>query len=222
MRDAEAHAAEAEQRVAKALAQADKVRTDAEQHAKELLSNARRNADRVVAEAREHAEKQISDSMIESERERTSATRQVEDLNRQRESITSYLDELRNLLGHNPDRATLERASRAEAAFEKEQKSAPARPRRRPRVPTRPRPGEAARPASRPTKSRPAPVCRRLAPVRWPEPDAIRRADARAGGRRREVRRGRREDRRHGRAAPAPTHRRARAARKDDAAAPTR
>ena len=100
------------------------MRTDAETHAKELLSNARKNADRVVAEAREHAEKQISDAMIESERERTSATRQVEDLNRQRESITSYLDELRNLLGHNPDRATLERASRAEAAFEKEQKKA--------------------------------------------------------------------------------------------------
>ena len=33
--------------------------------------------------------------MTESERERTTAQRQVEDLSRQRESITSYLDELR-------------------------------------------------------------------------------------------------------------------------------
>ena len=36
--------------------------------------------------------------MIEAERERTTAQRQVEDLNRQREAITTYLDELRSLL----------------------------------------------------------------------------------------------------------------------------
>ena len=115
VRDAEAHATEAEQRVAKALEQAEKVRIDAETHAKELLSNARRNADRVVAEAREHAENSLSEAMTESERERTSAQRQVEDLNRQRESITSYLDELRNLLGNDPmpSKQTLERAQKA-------------------------------------------------------------------------------------------------------------
>ena len=82
-------------------------------------SNARRNADRVVSEAREHAEKSLSESMVEAERERTTAQRQVEDLNRQREAITSYLDELRNLLGNDPvpSRLTLQRASQSEANF---------------------------------------------------------------------------------------------------------
>ena len=129
--------------------------------------------------------------MIESERERTSATRQVEDLNRQRESITSYLDELRNLLGHNPDRATLERATRAEAAFEKEQKSAPSAkagnaPADEPSAPKASNQGsnqasedspaapagKPARPASRPTKSRPAPVSAAIPVVQEPSPEA--------------------------------------------------
>ena len=136
--------------MAKALAQADKVRADAETQAKELLSNARRNADRVVAEAREHAEKQIGDALTESERERTTAARQVEDLNRQRESITTYLDELRNLLGHDPDRAALERARRAEAAFKKEQTKPVGHPQRRGRR----------RQARAPGTARPSPVRR--------------------------------------------------------------
>ena len=57
--------------------------------------------------------------MTEAERERTTAQRQVEDLNHQRESITSYLDELRSLLGHEPvpTTAALEKAAKAEAAF---------------------------------------------------------------------------------------------------------
>src|SRR5690606_14767797 len=110
---------EAEQRVANALEQAERIRRDADAHAKELLSNARRNADRVVAEAREHAERTLSDAMTEAERERTTAQRQVEDLNRQREAITSYLDELRNLLGNDPGLTSrmLEEAGAAEARF---------------------------------------------------------------------------------------------------------
>src|SRR5690625_2930855 len=40
--------------------------------------------------------------MSEAERERTTAQRQVNDLNRQREAITGYLDELRSLLGQDP------------------------------------------------------------------------------------------------------------------------
>ena len=163
--------------MAKALAQADKVRTDAETHAKELLSNARKNADRVVAEAREHAEKQISDAMTESERERTSAARQVEDLNRQRESITSYLDELRNLLGHNPDRATLERASRAEAAFQQEQKKAtvPTKGARRDQ-------GLDEKPSTKPARRRPARPSRGPLPCRPLQSRHRRRPDVPAQG----------------------------------------
>ena len=57
------------------------------------------------------------------DRERSAAQRQVDDLNRQREAITTYLDELRSLLGGDPipSRRTLEKASAAEESFRAQQ-----------------------------------------------------------------------------------------------------
>jgi cell division septum initiation protein DivIVA len=97
----EAHAAEAEQRVVEALAHADDVRAEAEAHSKDNLASARSTADRLVSDAREMSDQILSDAMSMAERERITAHRQVEELNRQRESITAYLDELRGLLGAN-------------------------------------------------------------------------------------------------------------------------
>ena len=94
--------------------------------------------------------------MTEAERERTTAQRQVEDLNRQRESITSYLDELRHLLGNDPvpSLSTLERAEKAEAEFAAS-RTAPARTKAtaRPQAQGAPTAPGVARP-----KGRPAPV----------------------------------------------------------------
>ncbi|MDR3202624.1 MAG: hypothetical protein LBT54_05790, partial [Bifidobacteriaceae bacterium] len=70
--------------------------------ASDLLSNARRNADRVLGDARAFAERTLSEAVEEAERERAAVQRQVDDLNRQRESITVYLEELRGLLGATP------------------------------------------------------------------------------------------------------------------------
>jgi cell division septum initiation protein DivIVA len=97
--EAEQRAAAAEQRAAKAVEQAEAVRRDADEHAKGLVSTARRNADQVVAEARAHAEKVVSEAKAEAERHRRAAQRQVDELIRQRDSITGHLDQLRHLLG---------------------------------------------------------------------------------------------------------------------------
>jgi cell division septum initiation protein DivIVA len=97
--EAEQRAAAAEQRAAKAVEQAESVRRDADEHAKGLLGTARRNAEQVLAEARQHADKVMSDAKAEAERTRRAAQRQVDDLIRQRDSITGHLDQLRHLLG---------------------------------------------------------------------------------------------------------------------------
>src|SRR5690606_35795500 len=96
---AEEHAAEAEKRVALAREQAEKVRSESDAYVKDLMSTARRNADQIVAEARAFAEQTVSDAKAEAEQQRNVAQRQLEDLTRQHDSINTYLDELRGLLG---------------------------------------------------------------------------------------------------------------------------
>jgi len=66
------------------------------------LSNARHNADDIVSQSREHAETIISEAVTDAERERSLASKEVEELNHQRESITTYLDDLRSLLSSDP------------------------------------------------------------------------------------------------------------------------
>ncbi|MGO1241129.1 MAG: hypothetical protein ACTMHU_06810, partial [Cellulosimicrobium funkei] len=85
--------------VAHALQQAEKVRSESDAYVKDLLSTARRNADQVVAEARAFADQTVSDAKAEAEQQRNVAQRQLEDLTRQHDSINTYLDELRGLLG---------------------------------------------------------------------------------------------------------------------------
>jgi cell division septum initiation protein DivIVA len=100
--EARQRADESEERLSAALERAETVRQEADAHANRVLTNARTNADEIVTEAREHAETIISEAVNDSERERSMAQREVEELNRQRESITGYLDDLRSLLGADP------------------------------------------------------------------------------------------------------------------------
>jgi hypothetical protein len=100
--EAEQRAAAAEQRASKAVEQAEAVRRDADEHAKSLVGNARRNADQVIAEARSHADKVLSEAKSEADRNRRAAQRQVDELVRQRDSITNHLEQLRQLLGTGP------------------------------------------------------------------------------------------------------------------------
>jgi hypothetical protein len=68
-------------------------------YVKDLVADARKSADRIVAEAREFAEQTIDDARAEAESSRSAAQHQLEDLTRQHDSINSYLDELRGMLG---------------------------------------------------------------------------------------------------------------------------
>ncbi|MFN0284330.1 MAG: cellulose-binding protein, partial [Kineosporiaceae bacterium] len=49
-----------------------------------------------------HADKALSEAKAEAERNRRAAQRQVDELIRQRDSITGHLDQLRHLLGAGP------------------------------------------------------------------------------------------------------------------------
>ncbi len=100
--EARTRADDAEARLTNALERAEEARRDAEEHARTLLSNARHNADDIVSQAREHAETILSEAVTDAERERALASSEVDELSQQRESITSYLDDLRALLSSDP------------------------------------------------------------------------------------------------------------------------
>ena len=98
--EAEQRAAAAEQRAAKAVEQAESVRRDADEHSKSLLGGAARaTPSRCSPRPAQHADKVMSEAKAEAERTRRAAQRQVDELTRQRDSITGHLDQLRHLLG---------------------------------------------------------------------------------------------------------------------------
>ncbi|HEY1819666.1 MAG TPA: cellulose-binding protein, partial [Trebonia sp.] len=72
---------------------------DADQHARQLVSNAKKNADQIVAQAKAQAETAISEAKSEAERRRLTAQREVEELTRQKDNITTHLAQVRQLLG---------------------------------------------------------------------------------------------------------------------------
>jgi cell division septum initiation protein DivIVA len=75
--------------------EAAEVRARAEQHSKQLVSNAKKNADQIVAQA----DQLMSDTKNELERHRAAWQREVDELTKQKDAITSHLDQLRGLLG---------------------------------------------------------------------------------------------------------------------------
>src|SRR5699024_2704173 len=103
--DAQEHASAAEARVAAALQKAEEIRSKAEEQAARTLADARGAADRITQEAKQGSELLRSETSAKVERERRTAQRELDELNQQRESITTYLDELRGLLGDGDDSA---------------------------------------------------------------------------------------------------------------------
>ncbi len=97
--EAEQRAATAEQRAAKASAQAEQTRREADQHSRQLVGNAKKNADQIVAQAKAQAEQLLADTKSEIERHRASAQREVDELSKQKESISSHLAQISQLLG---------------------------------------------------------------------------------------------------------------------------
>ena len=63
------------------------------------MSNAKKNADQIVAQAKAQADQLMADTKNELERHRAVAQREVDDLTRQKESISSHLAQISQLLG---------------------------------------------------------------------------------------------------------------------------
>ena len=97
--EAEQRAATAEQRAAKATQQAEQTRREADPHAKQLVANAKKNADQIVAEAKARPSSSSPRPRPRPSARRTAAQREVDELTRQRDSITTHLAQLRQLLG---------------------------------------------------------------------------------------------------------------------------
>jgi cell division septum initiation protein DivIVA len=96
--EAEQRASIAEQRAAKASAQADQTRRDAGQHARQLAGNAEKNAGQIAGQAKTQAEQLLAEVSADAGRRRAATHREVDDLTRQKDSIASHLAQLRQLL----------------------------------------------------------------------------------------------------------------------------
>ena len=86
-------------RDAKASAQADQTRRDADSHARQLVSNAKKNADQIVSQAKSQADQLLAETKADAERRRAAAQREVDELTRQKDSIATHLAQVRQLLG---------------------------------------------------------------------------------------------------------------------------
>jgi hypothetical protein len=69
------------------------------------VSSAQKNADEILAQARAevarakaHADQLVADTKTELERDRTAAQREVDELSRQKDAITTSLEQLRRVL----------------------------------------------------------------------------------------------------------------------------
>ena len=161
--EAEQRAATAEQRAAKASAQAEQTRREADQHSRQLVTNAKKNADQIVAQAKAQADQLLADTKSEIERHRASAQREVDDLSKQKESISSHLAQISQLLGTQMPRP----GRRAQAGRRG------SRPARRGRQ----RPAEGGGPAqAAPTQAAPARAARQRARRQAPRPPSARQA----------------------------------------------
>src|SRR5207248_912070 len=80
----------------------EQTRREADAHAKQHVASARKNAEQILAEAKAEAERLLVETKAEAERHRSIAQRQVDELTRQKDSITGHLTQLRQLLGGMP------------------------------------------------------------------------------------------------------------------------
>ena len=71
---------------------------EAGQQSQQLVSIAEKNADQIVAQAKAQADQLLTDTKNEIERLQAAAQRELGGLTRQKESISSYLLQLRQLL----------------------------------------------------------------------------------------------------------------------------
>ena len=96
---AKAQVADAEKHLGETLQRAERLLTDTDAVVRRRQEDARRAAEATIAAAEGEAEQVREAARIEAQAERAAAQRTVERLERQRESIAAYLEEMRGLLG---------------------------------------------------------------------------------------------------------------------------
>src|SRR5215472_1092850 len=89
-------------RRARASAQAEQTRREALQRARQLVSTAKRNADQLLAQAKAQADQLLAAAKNEIEPHRAGLQRKVDELTTRKDSVTSHLAQLRQLLGSPP------------------------------------------------------------------------------------------------------------------------
>jgi hypothetical protein len=63
------------------------------------VSNAKKNADQIVAQAKAQADQLLSETKADADRRRVASQREVDELTRQKDNITTHLAQVRQLLG---------------------------------------------------------------------------------------------------------------------------
>nr|WP_252865359.1 hypothetical protein [Mobiluncus mulieris] len=81
------------------LQRAERLLTDTDAVVRRRQEDARRTAEATIAAAEVEAQQLRESARAEAQAERAAAQRTVEKLERQRESVAAYLDEMRGLLG---------------------------------------------------------------------------------------------------------------------------
>jgi len=96
---AQVQAQEAEERLQEALSRAEEVRARTDAEARKRQEEAVTQAEETLAQARIEAEQIISDARADADVTAQVAARQLQELERQRDSVAAYLTEMRGVLG---------------------------------------------------------------------------------------------------------------------------
>jgi len=99
-RQAQEQAAQAEARLEEALPRAEAVRSEVDDTLRSRQEEATRLAEDTLNQARLEATALLEDARADAEVEKTTMMRQIKELERQRDSVASYLEEMRSVLGN--------------------------------------------------------------------------------------------------------------------------
>ena len=94
---AERRAADAEKRAAEATARAEQTRRDAQEDARKEIADAHRKAELVVAQARDAGKQALADFEADADTRRAAITRELDELNRQKNDVDDQLAKMRQL-----------------------------------------------------------------------------------------------------------------------------
>jgi len=97
--EAERRAATADEKAAAATAQAEQTRKDAEERARQLVDDAKQQAEQIISKSRVSAEGVYAETKADAERDLARVRGELDELTKQRDSISVYLAQMRQMVG---------------------------------------------------------------------------------------------------------------------------